>query len=531
MTPMPSIISIITPIRCKRAGALLLALLLALPCGALAEMMTDVGVHLGIISVATTQVNPLTPVEREFMSITGLIYEGLMYLDDNYQPQPCLAERYSSSTDGKTWFFYLREGVTFHDGTALSAYDVAATANEILRLAEDGLGRYQSLKYFINSIEASDSRTVVVRTNRANYGFLFAMTFPVLKAGEVQAPNPVGTGAYLMDMFEPGVYMLLSAYNGWWQTPPENRQVLVNFFSTNRELISAYEYSNVDAVLTRAITAAQYRSGVSSYNIDFRTTQLETLLMNNRSSELMDVQVRQAIRYMINMDDIVNNVYYGMVTRTDTPLIPGTWTYWNGDYHQEYNKQRAMELLDAAGWDQYTESDAGNQVRTRINDGKRANLHLHFYVYEEQDNSVRVEVANRIADSLLEVGIECTVDTVTYKEAAEKLKAGSYDLCLAAFNIDFTPDPGYLLISGNTANYMRYRNSEMDSLIQSKLRGALDLNEYAQALKEIQNLFWQDCPMVCLYYRNGAILTRRMFTDARDVREPEALRGIEYFKR
>lgn len=527
---MRFITSIITPTRCKRLLCCLLAMLM-LPSGALGERLTDAGVHIGIISVATSKVNPLVPVEREFMSLTDLIYEGLLYLDDNYQPQPCLAERYTSSADGKTWFFYLRENVTFHDGTPLSAYDVAATANEILRLAEEGEGRYQTLKYFITSIEASDSRTVVVRTNRANYGFLYAMTFPVLKAAEVQAENPVGTGAYYLDLFEPTVYMLLSAYTGWWQNLPEYRQILVNFFSTNRELISAYEYSNVDAVLTRAITAAQYRSGVGAYNIDFRTTQLETLQMNNRSSELSDVRVRQAIRYMIDLDDIVNNVYYGMVTRTDTPLIPGTWTYWNGDYRQEYNKQLANQLLDAAGWDQYTESDTGNQVRCRYNEkGEKANLHLRFYVYEEQDNSVRVEVASRISDSLLQVGIECKVDTITYKEAVEKLKAGSYDLCLAAYNIDFTPDPGYMLISGNSGNYTRYKSSEMDTLIQSQLRTAMDYGVYAQTLKEIQNLFWQDCPLVCLYYRNGAILTRHMLTDARDVREPQVLRGIQYSK-
>ncbi len=526
---IPSTSSISIRTRCKRLAALLLVLAL-LPAAGLAEMMTDVGVHLGIISVATSRVNPLTPVEREFISLTALMYEGLLAIDDSYKPQPCLAERYSNSADGKTWLFYLREGVRFHDGSPLTAYDVAATATEILRLAEEGRGRYQSLKYFVKSIEASDSLTVVVRTNRANYGFLYAMTFPVLKAEEVQADNPVGTGAYFLDMFEPGVYMLLSAYTGWWQNLPQNRQVLVNFFTTNRELISAYEYSSVDAVLTRAITAAQYRSGVSSYNIDFRTTQLETLLMNNHSRELADVQVRQAIRYLIDMDDLVNNVYYGMVTRTDTPLIPGNWTYWKSDLHQEYNKKKAEELLDAAGWDHFVDSD-GHDVRAKLIDGKQAKLHLRFYVYEEQDNSVRVEVANRISDRLLEAGIECKVDTLTYKEAAEKLQAGSYDLCLAAFNVDFTPDPGYLLISGNTANYMRYKSSEMDALIQNKLRAALDFSEYSQALQEIQNLFWQDCPLVCLYYRNGAILTRRMFTDARDVREPEVLRGIETFRK
>jgi len=522
---MPSIFSIFIRIRCKRVLAWTLALALLLPGAARAEYLTDVGVHLGIISVLTTQTNPLTPVEREFVSLTDLMYEGLMYLDDAYEPQPCLAERYDHTANGKTWYFYLRSDVSFHDGTPLTANDVVATAQEILRLAEEKQGRYSSLKYFIKSIKASDSKTVVVETNRANYGFLFAMTFPILKADEVQSPNPVGTGAYCLDMFEPGVYMLLSAYTGWWQNLPENRQVLVNFFATNRELISAYEYGNVDAVLTRAITAAQYRSGVSAYNIDFRTTQLETLLMNNNVRELNDVRVRQAIRYMINMDDLVKNVYYGMVTRTDTPLIPGNWTYWSDDIQQEYNKQRAMQLLDEAGWDTFNE----NGVRTRVIDGKVANLHLRFYVYEEQDNSVRVEVANRISEALLEVGVECRVETLTYREVAEKLKAGSYDLCLAAFNIDFTPDPGYLLISGNSANYMRYKSTEMDALFTT-LRATLDKSEYDATLQKIQQLFWQDCPLVCLYYRNGAILTRQMFTDARDVREPEVLRGIETFR-
>ena len=98
-------------------------------------------------------------------------------------------------------------------------------------------------------------------------------------------------------------------------------------------------------------------------------------------------------------------------------------------------------------------------------------IHRPAPSYEEQENSVRVEVANRIADALMQVGIECKVETLTYKEARDKLKAGSYDLCLAAFNIDFTPDPGYLLISGNNCNYMRYKSTEMDNLFKT-LRAA-----------------------------------------------------------
>ena len=347
---MTSIINTITRMRTKLA--LLCALTLACCClaaPAQAEYVTNDALHLGIISVATNRVNPLTPVEREFMSVTNLMYEGLMSIDDEYKPQYCLAERYSYTNSGKTWFFYLRDGVTFHDGTPLTAHDVVATVQEILRLAKDdsstNKGRYSTLQYFIKSIEASDNKTVVITTNRNNYGFLYAMTFPILKADEVQADNPVGTGPYYLDMYDFSSYLLLSCYTGWWQNLPDYRQVLVSLYSTNRELISGYEYSNVDAILTRAITAAQYRTGVTSYNIDYRTTQLETLMMNNGSYELKDVRVRQAIRYMLDLDDIVNNVYYGMVTRTDTPLIPGTWTYWSENDAQQFNKQRAMELL------------------------------------------------------------------------------------------------------------------------------------------------------------------------------------------
>lgn len=527
--PMRFTSSITIRTRCKRALLLAAVMVLSLVSPAMASYLQDDALHLGIISVGSERANPLEPVEREFMSLTDLLYEGLMYLDDDYKPQLCLAERYQVSENGKTWYFYLREGITFHDGTPLTAHDVVATAEEILRLAEEGKGRYSTLKYFIDSIQASDNLTVVIKTvNRPAYSFLYAMNFPVLKASEVQADNPVGTGAYYLDIFVPRDYMLLSAYKGWWQNQPDYGQIMVTFHSTNRELISSYEYSRVDAVLTRAITAAQYRSGVTSYNIGYRTTQLETLMMNNNSRELSDVRVRQAIRYMINMDDLVDNVYYDMVTRTDTPLIPGTWTYLNdADDLQVYDKQKAIELLDASGW---IDSDDEDTIREKVIDGKKANLHLRFYVYEEQENSVRVEIADRITERLLEVGVECKVETLTFADVKARLKAGNFDLALAAFNMDTAPDPGFMLISGNTANYMRYNSTKMDNLFKT-LRKSLDFNAYSQTLQEIQQLYWEDCPFVCLYYRNGAILTRKMFTDARDVREPEVLRGIEEFNK
>jgi ABC-type transport system substrate-binding protein len=91
---------------------LLLLVLVLLPLSGQATNPED-SLLLGLTSVTTQRLNPFTSVEREMMSLTALIYEGLVQIDDDYNPRPCLAERWESSSDGRTWYFTLREGLTF----------------------------------------------------------------------------------------------------------------------------------------------------------------------------------------------------------------------------------------------------------------------------------------------------------------------------------------------------------------------------------------------------------------------------------
>ena len=62
-----------------------------------------------------------------------------------------------------------------------------------------------------------------------------------------------------------------------------------------------------------------------------------------------------------------------------------------------------------------------------------------------------------------------------------------------------------------------------------ELRTQTTQEGYRDVLFRIQAKFVEDCPFICLYYRDGAVLTRKMYTTVRDVREYELLRGIEYF--
>lgn len=494
---------------------------------------TNVGESLvvGIQSTKTTQIRPLDPQERDIMSVYDLVYDSLITIDDDYLPQPSLAESWEETGSGKTWTFHLRSNVYFSDGTPLTANDVVATAQYILNRANDDAssdkGYYQNLKYFVKSISATNDTTVVVKASRKYYGILYAMTFPVLKASEVEADNPLGTGAYRISSFDAGNNIWLETNDYWWQGRPQVKQIVFQCASTAKEVLENYEYARVDTIFTRLIAASQYKSGMTNLSLDYRTNQLETLLMNHSSSPLDDVNVRKAIRYVVNADKLASSIYMGMVSRTDTPMISGTWMY--NDNLTSYFTQdidEANRLLDEAGW---VDTD-GDGVRDKAKDDGSGSwrLHLRFYVYEEPDNDVRVEVANTISDWLAEIGIECKVETLTMSDMATKLKAGGFDLALVSYAMDVCPDPGFLLMKSNTGNYCRYNSSAMNDLC-SELRTQTTQAGYQETLLKIQAQFAEDCPFICLYYREGAVLTRKMYTTARDVRELELLRGIDTF--
>ena len=514
-----------------KAICIMLCLVLLSPFGALASNASE-ELTVGVVSTKTTEIYPLEPMERDLTSMYAMAYESLITIDDDYKPKGLLAERWDAPTgSGKTWTFYLRSGVVFSNGAPLTANDVVATIQYILNKANDEAaeykGYYGNLRYFIESARAEDDLTVVIKASRSYYGLLYALTFPILPADYMDQPLPPGTGPYTIS-FSPQDYLVLTANDLWWHQPPQIKNITAIFHTSNKDIIDSYEYARVDTVFTRSISAAQYKSGTASLRLDYRSRQLETLLLNHSSFPLESLKVRQAIRYAIDVDQIAASVYMNMVSRTDTPLPAGNWLYSETPGAFTYDVEKAKALLAEEGWRDIDQDG----ILDKVLDGadKPKHLVLKLNVYEDSDNNVRVETANMIADMLAEVGIKANVTTTTFEEVAKSLPIGSYDMALVSYQMDLVPDPGFMLMSGNVSvgNYSRYRSKDMDSLFKT-LRTKVDPTEFAQALAAIQQKFTEDAPFICLFYRCGAVLTRKMYTTARDVRELELLRGIENF--
>ena len=478
-------------------------------------------------------IRPFEPVEYDILSAYHAVYESLVTMDDDYLPQPCLAESWEESASGKTWTFHLRHDVRFSDGTPLTARDVVASADYILAKAKDenttDHGYYQNLARFVDSFSAKDDYTVVVKTanGRSYYGLLFQMTFPVVPEAFVSMDNPPGSGPYVIAEFHAGDRMWLSANTNWWQAQPQVREILFMFHNTSSSVVESYEFAQVDACFTRSVAGAQHKTGANSLTMSYRTNQLECLYMNNNASELT-LEVRQAIRCLIDKNKLVSNAYLGLAVPSNFPFYPGTWMYNDSlDSYFTHDVEEAKRLLAEAGWEDLDD----NGVLDRVDaNGDLKHLHLRFYYYEEPDNNVREEAANIITAALADVGIECKITALSMTGLLEKVKSGSFDLALIAFAMDVTPDPGFMLMSVNTksGNYCRYKSSRMDELFKS-LRTQTSWEEYRQKLMDIQYQFMNDCPFVCLYWRTGNVISRYMYTACRDVREFELLRGIESF--
>ena len=507
-------------------------LLAALPETALATNVED-SLVLGIQSTKTLTIDPLQPLERDMKSIYGVVYESLIRIDDDYNPQPYLCESWEIGNGGKTWTFHLRENVTFSDGTPLTASDVVATIDAILEKANQtnatDYGYYRNLAYYVSSASATNDTTLIIRTasGRRYWGLLYELTFPVLKASEVNSENPVGTGPYVITSFDPCSYMLLEVNTRWWQQLPQVKQISVVMADTATAVMENFQYARVDAVLTRSLSASQVKSGTTTLNVDARTNVLETLVMNTTDSYLSDINVRYAIRYAIDVDQLLSDNYMGMGSVTNTMYPQGTWMYdENLTNYYSYDPEKSRELLAESGWADVDEDGVLDKLKEDGSGYYR--LHLRLYVYEEPDNSVRIETANDISDALAAVGIEATVSVMTMTNMSSYLSNGSFDMALVAYAMDPCPDPGFLLMKSNTGNYARYNSDAMNEYCKT-LRTCLDQESYQQQLYQIQALYLKDCPFICLYYRNAAVLTRKMFTTARDVRELEMLRGIETF--
>lgn len=282
------------------------------------------------------------------------VYEGLTRFGPDGSIHPALAQRWDISPDGTVWTFYLQPGVTFHDGTPLSADHVKFTLDRAR--AEGSTNAQKQLFKGIAGVDVIDALTVRITLSAPNGSFDFNMAWgdAVIMTPETvatNATNPVGTGPFRFANWVQGDRVELVANPQYWGSKPALAKATFKFISDPTAAFAAMMAGDVDAfpVFPAPETLIQFQAD-PRFAVLVGSTEGETILgMNNKSPALSDIRLRKAVAHAINRQDIIDGAMFGYGTPIGTHFAPHNPDYLDLTDLSAYDPDAARALLAEAG--------------------------------------------------------------------------------------------------------------------------------------------------------------------------------------
>ena len=400
----------------------------------------------------TDTLDPLTGTGSTNLALAGLVYEGLFELDQSFQAQPVLCASSAANEDCTVWTFTLRAGVTFSDGTPLTAAHAAASLN-----AARSSPLYAARLAGVSSVAAGESETgaamLTVTLASPNGALPALLDIPITLSGGDGSAAPLGTGPYRYDASEGELCLTVNPL--WWQgksLPLE--QIALRAVSTADDRIAAFDTGLV-TVTVSDLTGTNALGYSGSYETwDCPTTNLLYLGFNCASGSCRDTVLRQAISRGIDRTSVAVSLLSGHADEAPLAVHPASGLYDEtlaGEL--TYSVSGAAELLESGG---YTLSDG---VLSRY--GRTVELELVV----NTDNSFRVSVAGYLAQELAKLGIQVTVTKLPWDSFLEALEAGDFDLYLAQVKLTAAFDPSPLITG--TLNYGGYWSENTNTLLSA----------------------------------------------------------------
>jgi peptide/nickel transport system substrate-binding protein len=415
------------------------------------------------------------------------IMEPLVVFAPDLSLEPRLAESWTFSDDGLTLTFNLRQGVMFHHGREFTAADARYTLEWVLD--PDNAAQNRPLYADIESIDTPDDSTLVLNLSEANAFLLNNIArLPVvphdLGDDEGFASNPVGTGPYRFESLTRDDRLVLTAFPDYWGGRGSIDVVEFRPIPEDGTRLLALEGGELDMYQGNVVPSELARLEADERFVVDRTPAAGYVYlgMNNVNEPLGNVQVRQAISYMIPREAIVERILEG-VGRPGISMIIPDMPWFNPDVMRfDYDPERARELLAEAGFEE-------------------GGFSLRLYTDE---NPARVQIAEILQAELAQVGIDMSVNVEEFGAVLDRfLDTDDYDLFLLSWNGQLDPDRAMFrqfTTGGAFSGFINYSNPRVDELVN---RGRLvppDSQESIAIYQEAQAIIVEEAPYAFIFY-------------------------------
>ena len=432
----------------------------------------------------TTTLSPLYMI-ADNRPTQKLLYEGLVkYVDGEIQP--VLAEDWELSEDGTQLTFYLRQGVTFHDGEPFNAE--AAIANiESWHINPS----FASLPGVVNytNIEAVDEYTIRLTYDTPYFAYINDFCWPdvctmispkLITQGDFQTVNGyAGTGPYIYDEYVAGQYTTFVRNENYWGEQPYYDKIVAKYIPDNASRVQALQTGEIDLIYGSAeLSYEDYNQAIAIDGIEGKFAPSGSTVRNiilNFNGNLSDLSVRQALAYAIDKEAISEGLTYGYEPVADTIVPDGTpYSDICGTIDYTYNVDRANQILDEAGWVMGADG-------IREKDGVKAGFTLLYSAGDSVRQALSAETANQLGEMGISVEIEGVGWDVAYDMAQSTplMWGWGAHTPMELYNIYHTDS------DGDYARYSPYANETVDQYMDEALACG-DLEESYELWKKAQ---------------------------------------------
>lgn len=398
------------------------------------------------------------------------IFEGLMKASPDGGVIPAVASDYEMAPDGKSYTFILREGVTFHNGNAVTMEDVLYSLRRCAGEGNDGVPLKAAFSN-VETIGADDQGRVVVTLKEPSLEFLNSMTAAIIPegSGDSQATTPVGTGPFAFVSYQPQSSMEMKRFDAYWGTAAHLDTVTFKIITDVNTLVMGLNGGTLDMVIHMPNSMV---SGIDEKFTMLSDTMklVQALYINNSEKPFDDVRVRQAMYYAINVPEIIDFVSDGAGVPTGTSMYPAFTKYFVEELATVYQQDldRAKQLLADAGYPN------GFEMTITV----PSNYTQH------------VETGLILSQQLSAIGINAKVEEVTWESWVSDVYKGSKfqttvsgiaasDMTAREMLDRYTTEHG--------KNFIKFSNAEYDEII-GKAITTMDADEQVELYKRAQEI-------------------------------------------
>jgi len=447
---------------------------------------------------------PILASDSSSGAICGLVFNGLVKYDKDLNLVGDLAEKWEVSEGGLRITFYLRKGVQWHDGEPFTAKDVEFTYKSLIdpNVRTPYSGDFQ----MVERLEVIDDYTVKVfykepfAPGLSSWG-MNIMPRHLLEKEDLNTTKfsrrPIGTGPYKFKLWKTGERIELVSNKDYFEGRPYIDKYIYRIIPDQATLFLELRAGGVDYT---SLTPIQFKRQTDSeffkknfQRFNFPSFGYTYIGYNLNDPKFKDVNVRRAINYAVNKEEIIKGVLLGLGRVSTGPFIPESWAYNKEVKSAEYDPTKAKLLLKEAGW-----QDLDKDGILEKNDAK-----FSFTIITNQGNEERRMSAEIIQKRLKEVGIEVKIKIIEWSAFVnEFIDKRRFDAVLLGWGLSLDPDMYDIWHSSKTRegefNFVGYKNDEVDKLLLEGRR-VFDQKERQRIYHRIHEILYEDQPYLFLY--------------------------------